>query len=76
MRPMRGAEGLPHVDGGGSEGGPPPSVFPCPLPDMLSTLSQSLRTRVPLSAVSEGTVYSHWQSGAFEGGKMGKYTRC
>lgn len=28
MRPMRGADPLPHVDGGGSDAGPPPSVFP------------------------------------------------
>ena len=36
MRPMRGVEGRPHVDGGGSEPGPPPSVFPRPSPDMFS----------------------------------------
>ena len=36
MRPIpgRGAEGHPHVYGGGSEAGPPPCVFPRPLPDM------------------------------------------
>ena len=37
MRPMRGAEGCPQVDGGGSDAGPPPSVLPRPLSDMVSS---------------------------------------
>lgn len=54
MRPMRCAGGLPHVGGGGSEGGPPPSVFPRPLSDMFSTEKSSTR-KLALSDVSTAT---------------------
>lgn len=52
MRPMRGEEELPHVDGGGSSAGPPPSVFPRPLPDIARLVKP---TQVDISVVSEAS---------------------
>ena len=54
MRPIRGAVGLPHVDGGGSEAGPPPSVFPRPLPDMC--VQVGCKQRVDYYISKEGLI--------------------